>query len=138
MAKLSPELMFRSVARTLHGSSMAAVLALFTWVTLGASKAAEAATMEVDAIGTIDYYHYTTLERSVVTPTVSYFDTLGSEVPNPFFDFPAPGTEFFITRTAISLSSISPLPDLPSLSPSKTTWVLKPRISLTIPGIRLT
>jgi len=95
MAKLSPELMFRSVGRTLHGSRMAAVLALVTWATLGASKAAEAAIMEVDAIGTIDYYHYTTLERSVVIPTVSYFDTLGSEVPNPFFDPPAPGNGIF-------------------------------------------
>lgn len=94
MAKLSPESMFRSVGRTLHGSSIAAVLALITWVSLGASRAAEAAIMEVDAIGTIDYYHYTTLERSVVTPTVSYFDTLGSEVPNPFFD-PAPGNGIF-------------------------------------------
>jgi hypothetical protein len=95
MAKLSPESMFRSVGRTLHGSRMAAVLALVTWVTLGASRAAEAATMEVDAIGTIDYYHYTTLERSVVIPTVSYFDSLGSEVPNPFYDFPAPNGIYY-------------------------------------------
>jgi hypothetical protein len=63
-------------------SSIAAVLALVTWVTLGASSSAEAAIMEVEAIGTIDYYHDAALVRSEVIPTVSYFDTLGSEVPN--------------------------------------------------------
>ena len=81
MPKLPPESILRSVGRTLQ--SIAAVLALATSVTLGASRAAEAAIMEVDAIGTIDYYNYTTLVKTVVTPTVSYFDTLGSAVPNP-------------------------------------------------------
>jgi hypothetical protein len=102
--KLARESFFRNVGRILHGSSIAALLALVTWVTLGASRSAEAAIMEVDAIGTIDYNHYTTLERTVVTPTVSYFDTLGSEVPNPLFAPLAPATEFLITRTAISIS----------------------------------
>jgi hypothetical protein len=93
--KLAPESIFRNVARTLHGPSIAAVLALVTGVTLGASSAAKAAIMEVDAIGTIDYYHYTTLERTVVTPTVSYFDTLGSEVPSPLFDGGGQGNGIF-------------------------------------------
>jgi hypothetical protein len=78
----------RAVECNLHRPSRAAPLAVFACVLLAQTQPVHAAIMEVDAVGTIDYYHYDTLVRSVVIPTVSYFDTLGPEVPNPLFGPP--------------------------------------------------